>query len=291
MLSNIYVKRKALFEGFSIAVLVLLVILIIITSITSDAPLFLVVVGFSPSIIAVVLSIIFFEESRLGKIRVWITPFVVVAVFFLVATNQGILSSNLEVSTLVAVNIIICVVYLALALLIAKSMVSEKKAHVRREQKNTPQTIKEFISSIEDKSKAINFVIGRVYNKYHGGSKEMRDLISIKSDWYNEFSDILKNEDGENKNIEQIRDKDKLVNMLYVVNKIYERLLLLKQTEKGIFGTKSDNLKNLDRERAGTQPIIEVMKKNDKDPVESYHQSALQMCGLLKEKLNSLIKK
>ncbi|MCF7866283.1 energy-coupling factor transporter transmembrane protein EcfT [Candidatus Woesearchaeota archaeon] len=290
--SNIYTKRKTFFEGFSIAVLVLLIVMVVIISLTSNAPLFLVVVGFSPSLIAVVLSILVFEESIRGKVVLWIIPFIVLAVFFLVVTSQSILSSNLDVGTLLALNIMICVIYVSLALLTAKSIINVKGSSEKRiEKTHTPQTIRDFISSIEDKSKAINFVIGRVYNKYHGGSKDMREKLSIKSEWYNEFSDILKNEDGENKTLEQVKDKDKLVSMLYVVNKIHERLLMLNQSEKGIFGTKAENLKNLDRDRTGTQQIIEVMKKNDKDPVESYHKGALQMCETLKQRLNILIKK
>lgn len=285
-------KRKSMFEGFSILVLVLLLGLTILTTVLTGAKLFLVVVGFSPSIIAVILSIILFEESLRGKLIIWFMPFLILALFFFVVTSQEVLSSNLDVASLIGLNIIISIIYVAAALLIVKVLFSENtKGHKQKAQAMMPETIKEFIASIEDKSKAINFVIGRVYSKFHGGSKELREKIGIDKEWYNEFSEILQNENNQEiQKLEDIKDKDKLVSLLYVVNKIQERLHQLKKPESAVFGTRHTNLKNLERDATGKQSVLDVMIKNDKDPIESYYKGAMDFCNALKTRLNSLIK-
>lgn len=285
-------KRKSIFEGFSILVLVVLLGLTILTTILTGAKLFLVIVGFAPSIIAVILSIILFEESLRGKLIIWFIPFLILALFFFVVTSQEVLSSNLDVTSLIGLNIIISIIYIAAALLIVKVLFSENtKDHKQMKQAMMPETIKEFIASIEDKSKAINFVIGRVYSKFHGGSKELREKIGIDKEWYNEFSQILQNEDNQEiQKLEDIKDKDKLVSLLYVVNKIQERLHQLKKPESVVFGQRHSNLKNLERNTAGTETVLEVMIRNDKDPVESYYKGAMDFCNALKMRLNALIK-
>ena len=51
------------------------------------------------------------------------------------------------------------------------------------------------IRGIEDKCKAINFVIGRVYSAKRGGSKEIREMIGIPKELYNEFSELVQDDD------------------------------------------------------------------------------------------------
>ncbi|MCF7872218.1 hypothetical protein K9L97_04245 [Candidatus Woesearchaeota archaeon] len=282
-------RTKSLFEGFSIFVLVLLLFIVVFTGMSTSSPLFLVFIGFSPAIFTVIVSILVFEESFKGNVIIWFLPFVVLALFFLVVTSQSILSSNLNIGALLAINIFICILYVGCALFLVKVLFGKKDSVPKKVV--VPSKIKEFISSLEDKSKAINFVIGRVYSKYHGGSKELRELIQIESDWYNEFSENLKNETGDVENLSQIRDHKKLINLLYTVNKIYDRLALFKNSELSVFGSRINGLKNLERDGLGHDLVLDVLIKNDKDPVESYYGSAIKLITDVRNQLNSMIKK
>lgn len=306
MQSNTFSQKKSLFEGFSLFAILVLMFVIILTSLSTNSPLFLVLVGFSPTLITIIVCILIYEEITHYKVAVWFIPFILTGVFFFLLSSQQFTQYNLKVGTLSGINILLSVVYLAIfflffgiALKLPKRKTETKVVHHVHHSQNAqsnqprpqaPQSIREYVASIEDKSKAINFVIGRVYNKYHGGSKELRDKISINKEWYNEFSEILKTEGNEPGKIEDIRDRDKLVSLLYVVNKIQERLNLAKKTEETVFGQKHLNLKNLHRSATGTDVILDVMKENDKDPIDSYYKGALNFCDQLKSKLNTMIK-
>jgi hypothetical protein len=50
-----------------------------------------------------------------------------------------------------------------------------------------------------------------------------------------------------------------------------------------IFGAEHKNFKNLVRDSAGKDKIIDVLDKNDKDPVKNYIEGALQFCGRVKD--------
>lgn len=289
-------RKKALFEGLSLFAILILVLVIVLVSVNTKAPMFFVLLGFSPTLITIIAGIIVFEESRRHRIVIWSLVFILPALFFVIVTSQEILSSNLDAATLVSINVVISVLYLAVFYLLTKLFF--KSTHIQKHepkvvvQKQQPQTLKEYIASIEDKSKAINFVIGRVYSKYHGGSKELREKIGIDKAWYNEFSEILQDENTqEMQKVEHVRKKDELVSLLYVVNKIQERLHQLKKSEATVFGQKHMHLKNLDRHESGNESILHVMIKNDKDPIESYHKGAMEFCEGLKTKLESLIQK
>jgi hypothetical protein len=139
-----------------------------------------------------------------------------------------------------------------------------------------PSTIKDYVASIEDKSKALNFVIGRVYNKYHGGSKQIRERISLKAEWYNEFSDALQNESNPDK-----------IRLISVLDHIDKQLSLLTSTEKEIMTSNEMlELKNIERSEDGSDRIIDVLIKNDKDPVDSYYAGAKEFCLKLRDILH-----
>lgn len=316
--TNNFTQKKALFEGFSLFAILVLMLVVILTSLSTSSPIFLVLVGFSPTLITIISCILVYEEMSHYKVVIWFIPFILSALFFLILTSQQFAGYNLKVGTLAGINMFLSIVYLAIFFLffgVTSAAFSRRKKHpkvvhhhhVKSEQQNLshqpvhapqpiqqtqvpqPQSIREFVASIEDKSKAINFVIGRVYNKYHGGSKELREKLSINKEWYNEFSEIIQDEGKEA--VDEIKNPDKLINLLYVVNKIQERLELANKSEEEVFGIKHLNLKNLERHAAGNDLIIDVMKKNDKDPIDSYYKGALQFCSALKTKLNAMIKK
>ena len=119
----------------------------------------------------------------------------------------------------------------------------------------------------------MNFVIGRVYNKYHGGSKQLREKISLKPEWYNEFSEALQNE------AEPDRRR-----LLAVLNNIERQLAFMTSLEKEILHPDQiRELKNLDRDEDGNDKILDVLIKNDKDPVQAYYDGAKEFCLKLRD--------
>lgn len=132
------------------------------------------------------------------------------------------------------------------------------------------------LRSIEDKCKAINFVIGRVYSNKKGGSKEIREKIRIKPELYNEFSAIASN------------FNDKYANhLLGVLEQIKKRLILLELEERTLFKPDSNPMIELKRSDYGNDKIIQVLKNNDKDPIYDYYTEAKEIC----ERLISFLKK
>jgi hypothetical protein len=130
-----------------------------------------------------------------------------------------------------------------------------------------PKEIAEYIHSIEDKVKALNFVIGRVYSVYHGGTESLRNKIRIDKTWYDTFNHV----DGS----DAIKQKHEAIALL---KKIKARLDLLQKSEKEVFGDAVAQLKNIAHNNAGTDAIIDVLVRNDKDPVLQYYDGARTFC-------------
>jgi hypothetical protein len=123
------------------------------------------------------------------------------------------------------------------------------------------------LRSIEDKCKAINFVIGRVYANKKGGSPKIRETLNIDSELYNKFSEISSN-----------FDESYAVHLLTVLEQIYHRILLFEQQEKTLFTIDADAHITLSRNPNGDDTVLEVLKKNDKDPIEDYYLEAKEIC-------------
>ena len=265
--------------------LIVLFFILVTTAVNTSAPFYMVLFGFSPTLLTIVIGLLIFEEIVLSRTIIWLTPFVLAALFLIFANGDRVIRENLDVSSLAAINILFSAIYLAIFFILLSLLTHLEKERMKKTPpqvtsvptivKSVPLTIKEYISSIEDKSKALNFVIGRVYNKYHGGSKELREIISIKPDWYNEFSESMQNEEKPDKK-----------RMLQILSNFENKLDLLEKTEKEVLGDKHVlNLKNLERNKYGTEQILNVLIKNDKDPVESYYKGAKEFCAKLKEEL------
>ncbi|PIN80872.1 hypothetical protein COV13_02875 [Candidatus Woesearchaeota archaeon CG10_big_fil_rev_8_21_14_0_10_32_9] len=277
-------KEKMLFEGFSIFMLIVLFFILVTTAVNTSAPFYMVLFGFAPTLLTIIIGLLIYEEIVLSRTIIWLTPFVLAALFLIFANGDRILRENLDIASLAAINILFSAIYLAIFFVLLTLLEKPVKEKIIKKTqqfvqqpiiKSSPLTIKEYISSIEDKSKALNFVIGRVYNKYHGGSKELREIISIKPDWYNEFSESMQNEEKPDKK-----------RMLQILSNFENKLDLLEKTEKEVFGDKFIlSLKNLERNKYGTEQILNVLMKNDKDPVESYYKGAKEFCAKLKEEL------
>jgi len=125
------------------------------------------------------------------------------------------------------------------------------------------------LRSIEDKCKAINFVIGRVYSDKRGASAKIRDRLRIDSRLYNKFSELtsdFKEEDAEK--------------LSKVLEKIHDRLLQLEFPESKFIKI-TDAQTPTERDVLGNDRIIDVLKKNDKDPIEDYYTEAKDICQKL----------
>ena len=254
----------------------LLLVVIIITAFSTDSPLLFVVMGFLPSIVTVVLSIVYYEESFSHKLTIWFIPFIVIASFFVIGTNYRYMADSMDVATLTSVNIIFCLLYLGIFFsLIQISKPGKKKVKKEIVVKQPELDIQEYIASIEEKSKALNFVIGRTYNKYHGGTLELRKSINLKPEWYNELSEALQDEEKADK-----------LRLFMIIENIEKSLANLKKKENVVFSKKHlDSLKNLDRDPDGEDTILEVLVKNDADPVELYYKGMEEFCETLRKEL------
>jgi hypothetical protein len=273
--------KRVLFEGFSIFALIVLLFIMLVSALNTGAPLLFVILGFLPTIITIVLCIVIFDGTLYTMIVLWVVPFVLSGVFLLFGSGRSVISASLDVGALAALNIVFSVIYLSLFLIIVK-LASRKHPH-REEHKplhamehaDKPSMIKEYVSSIEDKSKALNFALGRVYNKYHGGSKSFREKLALKPQWYNEFSDALRDEHQP--------DKKKL---LTVLGHIESQLGMFHRREVDLMNVDQlASLKNLVRDPEGLDSVLEVLKKNDKDPVEAYYEGAKEFCLKLRDVL------
>ncbi|MGV8171522.1 MAG: hypothetical protein ACP5OA_02395 [Candidatus Woesearchaeota archaeon] len=125
------------------------------------------------------------------------------------------------------------------------------------------------LRSIEDKCKAINFVIGRVYSEKKGAGEQVRSKLRIDSELYNSFSELTSDFKAE--------DAQKL----YVILKhIYSRLSTLELPEKDVIKLHEAALP-VDRDKHGNDAILDVLRKNDKDPILEYHSGAKEICEKL----------
>jgi hypothetical protein len=140
----------------------------------------------------------------------------------------------------------------------------EKKIVVKLDDEG----IKHFVSSIEDKAKAINAVIGRVYNVRRGGTEGIRKKIRIDSENYNEINE-LKNQPREKRRVLAIE----------LLRKIKDKLDSLAEPERIVFDKHElKNLISLEHDLNGNDRVLDVLIKNDKDPVKSYYDGAVEFC-------------
>ncbi|MFT4261198.1 MAG: hypothetical protein ACMXX9_02075 [Candidatus Woesearchaeota archaeon] len=145
----------------------------------------------------------------------------------------------------------------------------DKLTKTQEELKVTKTTVSSTLRGVEDKCKAINFVIGRVYADKRGGSSEIRQKLHIPSELYNSFS-RLRN-DYEPEEIPQIID---------LVRNIYNHLIQLELPEHNLIKTKKEHLPVL-RDPDGKSKIIDVLENNDNDPVREYFLEAKEICNRL----------
>ncbi len=245
--------------------LVALAVIIFAIGFSSNAPFGSVLTGFLPSILSLLFLISVVETDRHVE-YMWAMPAVFSAAFLVLGLVQAPPFGRMEIGKLTFLNVIISYIFL---IIISYPDSYRKIEH--SEPKQEEKKIEHHVHSIEDKCKAINFVIGRVYRSSNGGTTSLRDDIRIGSELYNEFDRAVK---------EGTKDQ-----MRESLNKIGGRLFQLQKTEKEVFGERARHLKNLARDDSGHSRIVDVLAKNDNDPVMSYYADALEAYSEIKKNI------
>lgn len=265
------------FEILSGLYLLLMILLVLVISAAGDHKIFYVLVGFLPVLLVVMISMMIHESYAKHKSGLLLLPIIITAAFYFFGTATPSFASQFDVDLLTGVNFILSVVYVLIVFSVFMKDFEKKTTSKTQVQKPVEKkSLQEYIHSIEDKSKALNFVIGRVYNKFHGGTDELRDKLRIPAEWYNEFSLI-------GVGTEKI-DYGKLYDL---ITQFELQLKNFEKTEYELFKEKSNNLKNLIRDIKGNDKIIDVIDHNDKDPVRSYYEGAIEFCKKVKEEIEN----
>ncbi len=223
---------------------------------------------------------IFLLDGEYKDALLWLTPLAVAFLFLgLGPFVNALIGDQLDIAVLTAVNLVLSYVILGIMALIEYyGDKAEEDATLEEVQSFEPEHLGRYIHTIEDKCKAINFVIGRVYRTSNGGTKVMRERLRIPREWYNEFNAIP---------AEQAQEQRQLA--LDLLGRIEERLASLLRPEKDLF-TKDEirSLKELARDEGGKDRILDVLIVNDNDPVEEYFLGAMDFCKRVKEGLEKL---
>jgi len=260
-----------------IALILWFVLIIILSLITASNP-FDALVGLSPVFLTIIVTYILVDKYHIESGILLVFPFVFTGILFMLGL-AGLLG-GIDYRVLSTVNIVFgllfeIVIVMHYSTLRQRRRIKEKKVEKTEKKEklviklDDEEGVKTFVSSIEDKSKAINAVIGRVYSVRHGGSEPLRKKIKVDAAHYNEFGEIKEQPPAMRKTI-----------AVQLLKKIREKLELLDRHENEVF-TKDEllGLLNLERDRIGRDKIINVLVTNDKDPVKAYYESALNFCN------------
>jgi predicted RNA-binding protein with EMAP domain len=144
---------------------------------------------------------------------------------------------------------------------------NERIAEAELSLKITHENFTVNLRSIEDKCKAINFVIGRVYSDKHGGNKKTRALLNINRILYNTFSKITSD-----------FDTSQIVHLMLVLKLLQKKLSLYHISENKLFNLRSNPKIPLRRNSDGRDIILDVLSWNDDDPIKEYHAEASEIC-------------
>jgi len=256
--------------------LVLWFCIIVLLSVMLEENPFNILIGLSPVLLTIIVTHILVDKYHLESGFLMVFPFIFTGIM-LVLGFANMLPQGMDYMMLASVNIIFGVLFEASIVahhgIIKKHL--DKPEDKPKEDENRmivklddDEDVKKFVSSIEDKAKAINAVIGRIYSVKHGGTEPLRKKIRIDSEDYNEINE-LKNQPREKRRVLAIEFLRKIKDKLDLLSKP-ERLVLDKSELK--------NLINLTRDAGGNDKILDILIKNDKDPVKSYYDGALEFC-------------
>ncbi len=248
----------------------------LISAVMTNSSMAYAFLGFGPTLLCVLIYIGLLE-GEFKDVLFWLTPLVVCFLFLVLGTSlNSMIGDQLDIPVLTGVNLILAYVILAIMSLIEYQ--GEKQATLAELDEFKPEELHRYIHTIEDKCKALNFVIGRVYRASNGGTKEMREQIKVPSEWYNEFNAIPPDE-----------AKEQSHKAIELLQRIQERLHSLLKPEKDVFVHEDiKGLKNLERDGHGKDRILDVLSVNDSDPVEDYYLGAMDFCSRITSELKKL---
>ncbi|MBN2459303.1 hypothetical protein JXB28_03375 [Candidatus Woesearchaeota archaeon] len=299
------VAHKVIRGTCLLAMLIWLVLIILLGMWLTTANTF---IGLLPILLTIIVTYIVLDNYHLENGLILFFPFVFTAIFFILGLSNN-LPKGMDYALLSTVNVIFgllfdIVIIMQYSILRRRRKIREREeiavdehgdeqpeeedvkeeepAEEPKEQPkvcirlDTDEGLKGFVSSIEDKAKAINAAIGRVYNVKHGGSEALRKKIRIDAEHYNEINEL--------KNLPL--DKRRIL-AIELLRKIKDKLDLLMKHENEVFDKgELQRLANLERDVDGDYRILDVLVQNDKDPVQSYYDGAVEFCD---EALDELV--
>ena len=258
-----------------------------------------VFIGLLPLLVYMLLLIVSFYYSSLTIQLILFGPLALCAIFFLLWVVQGSgIFADMDGPQIAVLNLLLSYLISAIVffsrVIYNKGVSKEKRYYelyksyaeeakrlkdpiIKMRKDDLEKNLVTHLRNIEDKCKAINFVIGRVYSAKKGGNSKLREKIRIKREIYNLFSEIA----GDFKK----EDEEKLKRIL---NEILTALNHLELAEKEVFSSLKLPKLNLVRNPDGNDKLIDVLAKNDKDPVIGYYSEAKEICKNLSDSLESL---
>ncbi len=264
-------------KSWLFASLLLTLFVALFSSVVTDANLLYAILGFLPTVIMILLYL-WLLEGEYKEILFWFIPLAVTFLFLTVGPPLNDLSGKqLDIPVLAGVNLLLGYLILAVMVVFENWRAPDVATEADLEQFK-PERLDKYIHTIEDKCKALNFVIGRVYRASNGGTRGMRDKIKVPSEWYNEFNAIKP---------EEVKEKKELP--LEMLRRIRTRLGDLLKPEKELFtNAELHGLKHLARDRDGKDRVLDVLSVNDNDPVEDYYLGAMDFCKRIIAELEKL---
>ncbi len=250
------------------------VIAVPILAVLGAAPIVNVLVGLLPLLLTLVLGIALVAQHYKAITLIYLLLATHILGIALLWLANLALSVPVNLPSALALSFLLGAIVIAIAFALAGRHQQHTHGHAHAREAAPPasefheEKLGEYVHAIEDKVKGLNFAIGRVYRRSNGASDLMRERLRILREWYNEFYEI-KPED-----LDAQKKKAKVL-----IHKIHDRLKLLASKENEVFSeAEVKGLKNLARNRQGEDAIIDVLKTNDRDPVEHYYVSALEVC-------------
>lgn len=271
-------------RSFMVLVSVLYLVTVTTLAFLSDTSLPAVFVAMSPSLVHLIILFLVDLKKKYFLWSVWVTPLLLSLIFWLVWKSGSIpFLIPMEGPTLAVTNIFLGYLMNIFLIFPIFSLREEDKklreierlrgevSEYKEQLQVTRQNMSLKLRGIEDKCKALNFVIGRVYGKKRGGTKEIREALKIPAEWYNNFSEIT----ADSSNIDE-------VSLLSILEKILGHLRKFEVEEIKLFMPREGKVPVV---RHPEDKVIDVLALNDKDPVMDYYQEAKEVCTKLIELL------
>ena len=297
---------------FAIIYTILIFFLMGWINIETGSPFSIIALSFTPVLLTIAISPVFISMRDVRfKIMLWVVPLLACVGWYALATSGRLDElAQTDAANITILNLGLGMVYVLILDLFRQldeflirpleRKIVETERKVAKETKETTKeeeeehgrleqtisehegekTIEQYIQAIEDKSKALNFVIGRVYSNKHGGSDALRAKIRIQKEDYNTFSEIP--------------SEMLMYNLIHLRKALYSigsRLALMARPEREVLGPALSNLTEIERDPDGNDRVIDVLANNDKDPVMTYYESAVEFCNKAAKEIEALANK